>query len=249
MNVICWISTYWPFSPSLVLLHNSTSHECVSCYFWPGRSSPKLSQHTLLFNPSPSSLYIHISPYGYLDGCWIIIVGVCGSCGKLSPLSPKYATICVCSCKIIGSYKSMHVGLSSAADIWNSTLAGCLREVNKCEPLHVSVDERERVYVCMFVQQMSCALLCSPDWLVFVAAPSCRRAWPRASLSARTNPASATVICQLQRPSHALNNTHSLTGSASVCLQAWWRCFTHAYLPFFFFLSRHPHTVWSCNSL
>lgn len=74
------------------------------------------------------------------------------------------------------------------------------------------VSECACVYMC--VQQMSCVLFCSPDWLVFVAAPSCRWARPRASLSARTSRASAALICQSLRPSPAPNTTHSLTGSA-----------------------------------
>lgn len=109
--------------------------------------------------------------------------------------------------------------------------------------------ERERVCVYMCVKQMSCVLFCSPDWLVFVAAPSCRRAWPRASLSARTNPAHAALICQLQPPSPAPNNSPSVTGPAHSLDDA---PFTHAYLPRSLFLppplTRTPTLCQLCHA-
>lgn len=91
--------------------------------------------------------------------------------------------------------------------VWDYMYA-CLRAVNKCEPLRVWRSKGVCVYMC--VQQM----FCSPVRLVFVAAPSCRRPWPRASLSARTGHTSAALICQLQLPSPAPNKTHSLTESS-----------------------------------
>lgn len=87
----------------------------------------------------------------------------------------------------------------------------------------------------MCMQQMSCVLFCSPDWLVFVAAPSCRRAWPRASLSAGTSHASAEQICQLQQPSPAPNDTRGLPGSTSSADDA--VLLTHTYHAPFFSLS------------
>lgn len=93
----------------------------------------------------------------------------------------------------------------------------------------------------MCVKQMSCVPFCSTDWLVFVAAPSCRRAWPRASLSARTSHASTALICQLQGPSPAPNNTHSLTGPASSLDDA--LLLTHTYHAPFFFSCTHAHLL------
>lgn len=105
--------------------------------------------------------------------------------------------------------------------------------------------EREGVCAYMCVKQMSCVLFCSPDWLVFVAAPSCRRAWPRASLSARTNPAHAALICQLQAPSPAPNNSHSLAGPAHSLDDA--ALLTHTYHAPFFLLPLSP-TLLLCVS-
>lgn len=111
------------------------------------------------------------------------------------------------------------VGLPFTADIRHSMydLTTCLHVVIKCEPLHVCV------CVCVGVQQMSCG----PDWLVFVAAPSCRRAQPRAPLTARASHASTTVICQLQQPSPTHKNTHSLPRPA--CLLDDAALLTHTY--------------------
>lgn len=69
---------------------------------------------------------------------------------------------------------------------------------------------------CVCVKHMSCVLFCSTDWLLIVAAPSCRQDWPRASLSARTSHASPPLICQLQWPCHALNNTQNPMGPTSL---------------------------------
>lgn len=228
INVICWFSTNWPFSPSFAAAAQLLCifNECVSCYFWPGRSPHKLSHSTVF----PFSLSLCVS--------------VCVQMWLVWKVEKKKRSLCTCiyhaavhaaRCGFVlcSWYMTLHVRMHACVH-WTK----CEQPACVC----VCVEERDRVCVYMCVKQMSCVPFCSTDWLVFVAAPSCRRAWPRASLSARTSHASTALICQLQGPSPAPNNTHSLTGPAS---SAQWRSLTHAYLPcsLFFFFCTHAHLL------
>lgn len=77
MNVICWFSTYWPFSPSLVLLHKSSaslmnvflviSDQGGSPQTFPAQTlSP--CQNFLFLSP-PFFAHTNLTVHGYLVDC------------------------------------------------------------------------------------------------------------------------------------------------------------------------------------
>lgn len=127
MSVICWFSTYWPFSPSLMLLHNSSA-SLMNVFLVisnQGGVPPKLSQCTLS-KLSPSSFLLpswctQTSPYMVI---WMIVGITWCACASV---------VHVESCKKLGAYvfnmfplvaiymcMLLCVGLSFAADIWDS---------------------------------------------------------------------------------------------------------------------------------
>lgn len=235
MNVIRWFSTNWPFSPSLAAAAQLLCifNECVSCYFWPGRSPHKLSHSTVF--PFSLSLCVSVCVQMWLmrkvakkkKSVHMYLSCSCACCSMwVCPLQLIYDTACTNAC------------LRALDKMWTTCMCVWRRERE---------GGRQGVCVYMCVKQMSCVPFCSTDWLVFVAAPSCRRAWPRASLSARTSHASTALICQLQGPSPAPNNTHSLTGPASSLDDAF--LLTHTYhAPFFSLHSRTPALCRQCHA-
>lgn len=168
--------------------------------------------------------------------CMFVRARKCGSCGKLRKRSVHMYLHVSISCHLNGTL----CGFVLLQLIYDTVYNRMPAWGEQMWTLH-GVSESACVYMC--VQQMSCVLFCSPDWLVFVAAPSCRWAWPRASLSARTSHASAALICQLLRPSPAPNTTHSLPGSAPSLDDA--VLLTHTYHAPFFSLT-HTCSVFCC---
>lgn len=106
MNVICWFSTNWPFSPSLAAAAQLLCifNECVSCYFWPGRSPHKHSHSTVF----PFSLSLCVSVCVQMWLMWKVakkksmhmyLSCSCACCSVwVCPLQLIYDTACTNAC-------------------------------------------------------------------------------------------------------------------------------------------------------
>lgn len=191
MNGIRWFSTYWLFSPSLVLLQNSSA--CLMNVFlvisdqggvplnFPSTHSVTHT-HSLnsLLLPFASLLCTHthtnLSVVWYLDDCWnnmvCLYVCVCVSkcCASHGKLQKKKKKVHVHITDAFYNDMLLCVFLSFTADIWDcmfNHMPSCgWTNVN---PLHVSprvfvcvcVTVKERERVCVHVHVCAADVLCS----------------------------------------------------------------------------------------
>ena len=179
MNVICWFSTRWPFSPSLVLLHNSSA-SLMNVFLVisdqggvpPDFPTTHSVTHCLngLLLPFSSFLCTH-KPHRTWISAWLLVWhGVylcvcareCGSCGKLQKgvhvYQCNYAAICchlhTALCVLCSQYMRLYIWPHACA-WWTN--------VNPCVWV--------RMCVCVWKRESVCVHVCAADVLCSVLFP------------------------------------------------------------------------------